>query len=204
MNELLLQSAYFSIALSLGAYWVGTRINKRFKNPLLNPLLIATVLVVAAVLLLDIDHGTYAVGIRYLTWLLTPATGCLACAVSVALLARVFSLSPELYHSLQPKSVTTAIALGISERLGGIEGVASMAVIVTGLFGAVVAETLCRLLRITHPVARGLAMGNSAHAVGTARAMELGEVEGAMSSLSIVVAGLMTVVIAPFFADLGV
>ena len=231
MNELLLQSAYFSIALSLGAYWVGTRINKRFKNPLLNPLLIATVLVVAAVLLLDIDHGTYAVGIRYLTWLLTPATvclsiplyrqlsllrknwvaicvgilaGCLACAVSVALLARVFSLSPELYHSLQPKSVTTAIALGISERLGGIEGVASMAVIVTGLFGAVVADTLCRLLRITHPVARGLAMGNSAHAVGTARAMELGEVEGAMSSLSIVVAGLMTVVIAPFFADLGV
>ena len=93
--------------------------------------------------------------------------------------------------------------MGITEQLGGIAGVTSMAVIFTGLLGAVIAESVCRLLRITHPVAKGLAIGNSAHAVGTARALELGEVEGAMSSLSIVVAGVMTVVIAPLCAGLA-
>jgi predicted murein hydrolase (TIGR00659 family) len=230
MNEVLLQSAYFSIALSLGAYWVGVLLQRRFKNPIFNPLLIATILIIAILLVLGIDHDTYASGIRYLTWFLTPSTvclaiplyrqlhllrrnwvaitvsiaaGCIACAVSVVLMSWLFGLSPELYHSLQAKSVTTAIALGITEQLGGIAGVTSMAVIFTGLFGAVVAESFCRLLRITHPVAKGLAMGNSAHAVGTARALEIGEVEGAMSSLSIVVAGIMTVVIAPLCANLG-
>ena len=230
MNDLLLQSAYFSIALSLAAYWVGVRLQRRLKHPLCNPLLIATCLIIAVLLLCGIDHDTYASGIQYLTWLLTPSTvclaipmyrqlhllrqnwvaitvslaaGCVACAVSVALMSWIFGLSPELYHSLQAKSVTTAIALGITEQLGGIAGVTSMAVIFTGLLGAVIAESVCRLLRITHPVAKGLAIGNSAHAVGTARALELGEVEGAMSSLSIVVAGVMTVVIAPLCAGLA-
>ncbi len=226
MNETLMQSAYFSVALSLAAYWVGAKIRKRFDNPLVNPLLIATVLVIAFLLLTGIGYETYANGIQHLTWLLTPATvclavplyrqlqllkrhwaailigvaaGCLACAVSVALLSWLFGLSPEVYHSIQSKSVTTAIALDISEKLGGAAGVTSLSVVVTGLFGAVACESLCRLLRITHPVARGLAIGNCSHAIGTARAMELGEVEGAMSSLSIVVAGVMTVVVAPLF-----
>ena len=229
MNETLLQSAYFSVVLSVAAYWVGVQVRKRFRSPLVNPLLIATVLVIAFLLLTGIAYDTYAEGIQYLTWLLTPTTvclavplyrqlqvlkkhwlaiiagvaaGCIACAVSVWLLSWLFSLSPEVYHSIQSKSVTTAIALGISEKLGGVAGITSLSVVVTGLFGAVTCESLCKLLHITHPVARGLSIGNCSHGIGTSRAMELGEVEGAMSSLSIVVAGVMTVIIAPLFAGM--
>lgn len=228
MNETLLQSAYFSVVLSVAAYWVGTRVRRRFPHPLVNPLLIATVLVIAFLLLTGVAYETYAEGIRYLTWLLTPTTvclavplyrqlqvlkkhwaailiavaaGCVACAVSVALLSWLFGLSPEVYHSIQAKSVTTAIALGISEKLGGVAGITSLSVVVTGLFGVVTCESLCKLLRITHPVARGLAIGSCSHGIGTSRAMELGEVEGAMSSLAIVVAGVLTVAVAPLFGN---
>ena len=231
MNEVLINSAYFSIVLSLAAYWVGHSLRLRFRSPLLNPLLIATVLVIAVLLALGIDYDVYASGIRYLTWFLTPATvclaiplyrqfsllkkdwlailasilsGCLASAVSVAVMSRLFRLDEVIYHSIQAKSVTTAIALGITEKLGGVGGITSLSLTITGLFAAMVAEPLLKLLRLTHPVARGLAIGTAAHAVGTARAMELGEVEGAMSSLSIVIAGVMTVVIAPLFANMGV
>ena len=188
-------------------------------------------LVIAVLLALGIDYDVYASGIRYLTWFLTPATvclaiplyrqfsllkkdwlailasilaGCLASAVSVAVMSRLFRLDEVIYHSIQAKSVTTAIALGITEKLGGVGGITSLSLTITGLFAAMVAEPLLKLLRLTHPVARGLAIGTAAHAVGTARAMELGEVEGAMSSLSIVIAGVMTVVIAPLFANMGV
>ena len=227
MNELLAQSAYFSIALGLGAYWVGVRIKKRFPHPLVNPLLIASVIIAAVLLLLHVEAETFTTGIQPLTWLLTPSTvclaiplyrqlrllrrhwkaiavsitaGCLSCAVSVLLLAKLFRLTPEVYCSLLPKSVTTAIALGISEQLAGIAGVVTLAVIFTGLFGVVLAEGLLKLLRVTHPVAKGLAIGNSIHAIGTARAMEIGEIEGAISSLTIVVAGVLTVILAPIFS----
>ena len=227
MNELLAQSAYFSIVLGLGAYWIGTRIKKRFPYPLVNPLLIAAILIVAVLLLCRVEAETFTEGIEPLTWLLTPSTvclaiplyrqlqllrrhwkaiavsitaGCLSCAVSVLLLSRLFHLTPEVYRSLLPKSVTTAIALGISDQVGGISGVVTLAVIFTGLFGVVLAEGILKLLRVTHPVAKGLAIGNSIHAIGTARAMEIGEIEGAISSLTIVVAGVMTVILAPIFA----
>ena len=117
------------------------------------------------------------------------------------LLSRLFGLTPELYRALLPKSGTTAIALGISEQLGGISGVDTLAVIFTGLFGVVLAEGLLRLLHVTHPVAKGLAIGNSIHAIGTARAMEIGEIEGAVSSLTMVVAGVLTVILAPVFSN---
>lgn len=228
MNDLLSQSAYFSIALGLAAYWVGVRLKKRFPHPLVNPLLIATILIVAVLLLFHVEAETFTTGIQPLTWLLTPSTvclaiplyrqlrllrrhwqaiavsitaGCLSCAISVLALSRLFHLTPELYCSLLPKSVTTAIALGISEQVGGISGVVTLSVIFTGLFGVVLAEGLLKLLRVTHPVAKGLAMGNSIHAIGTARAMEIGEIEGAISSLTIVVAGVLTVILAPLFSN---
>lgn len=230
MNELLAQSAYFSIVLGVGAYWIGTRIKKRFPHPLVNPLLIAAILVVAVLLLCRVEVDTFTTGIQPLTWLLTPSTvclaiplyrqmrllrrhwkaiavsitaGCLSCAVAILLLSQLFGLTPEVYRSLLPKSVTTAIALGISEQVGGISGVVTLSVVFTGLFGVVLAEGILKLLRVTHPVAKGLAIGNSIHAIGTARAMELGEIEGAISSLTIVVAGVLTVVLAPIFAHLA-
>jgi len=121
---------------------------------------------------------------------------------SVLALSYVFGLTHEQYVTLLPKSITTAIGLGVSQELGGIETITVAVIILTGVLGNAIGEGVCRLLRIRHPVAVGLALGTSAHAIGTAKALELGEVQGAMSSLSVVVSGLVTVIAASFFAYL--
>lgn len=229
MNEILQQSAYFGMVLSVLYFWFGTWLRRRIPSPLINPLLIASILTIATIVMLDIDYDAYASGASHLSWLLTPSTvclavplyrqlqllrrhwqaivisvaaGCIACAVTVAGLSHLLGLSPEIYHSLQPKSVTTAIALGIGTQLGGLEGIISLGVMITGLFGVVIVDVILKFLKVTHPVAKGLAIGNSIHAIGTAHALELGEIEGAMSGLTIVVAGIMTVIIAPLCSEL--
>ena len=129
-------------------------------------------------------------------------SGVLASLVSVLILAKLFSLSHEQYVTLLPKSITTAIGMGVSEELGGIVTITVAVIIITGVLGNMIAETVIKLARIEEPIAKGLALGTSAHAIGTARALEIGEVEGAMSGLSIAVAGLMTVVTASVFANI--
>ena len=114
----------------------------------------------------------------------------------------IFGLSHEQYVTLLPKSITTAIGMGVSEELGGIVTITVAVIIITGVFGNMMAEFVCKVFRIQEPVAKGIAIGSAAHAVGTAKAMEMGDIEGAMSSLSIAVAGLMTVVAAPLFAGI--
>lgn len=128
-------------------------------------------------------------------------SGVIASMGSVFCLSKIFNLSHEQYVTLLPKSITTAIGMGISEELGGIVTI-TVAVIITGIFGNIIAESLCRIFRIEHPIAKGLAIGTASHAIGTARAMDIGEVEGAMSSLAIVVAGLLTVILISAFASL--
>ena len=128
-------------------------------------------------------------------------SGVIASMGSVFCLSKIFNLSHEQYVTLLPKSITTAIGMGISEELGGIVTI-TVAVIITGIFGNIIAESLCRIVRIEHPIAKGLAIGTASHAIGTARAMDIGEVEGAMSSLAIVVAGLLTVILISAFASL--
>ena len=123
-------------------------------------------------------------------------------AVSVFLLCRVLGLTHTHYVTLLPKSITTAIGMGVSEEAGGIVTLTVMSIVLTGVLGNMAGESILRLARIHHPVAKGLALGTSAHAVGTAKALELGEIEGAMSSLSIAVAGLMTVIVVPLAANL--
>ena len=172
---------------------------------------------------------SYNEGAKYISYLLTPATVCLAVPlyqqlallrknlkavaggitagvlaslVSVFVLAKLFSLTHEQYVTLLPKSITTAIGMGVSEELGGISTITVAVIIITGILGNVIAESVCRIFRIEEPIAKGLALGTASHAIGTAKAMELGEVEGAMSSLAIAVAGLMTVVGASLFASL--
>lgn len=228
MNEFLNGSYYFGIVLSLAAYWAGVKINKRLRYTLLNPLLVAVALVLAVLVIFRIDYNTYNYGADILTKMLTPVTvclavpmykqiqvlmdnkgailagiisGCLACAVSVLAMGLLFRMDRQLICSMLPKSITTAIAIGVSEEIGGIPNITIMAVVVTGLFGAITAKTICRIFRIREPVAVGLACGNSAHAIGTSKALEFGEVEGAMSSLSIVIAGVMTVLTAPLAAS---
>lgn len=122
--------------------------------------------------------------------------------VSIFLMSLAFCLTHEQYVTLLPKSITTAIGIGVSEKMGGIATITVVAISITGIMGNIAAEGICRLFKIEEPIAKGLAIGTSAHAMGTAKAMEIGEVEGAMSSLSIVVAGILTVLTVSVFAQL--
>ena len=227
MTDLLGSSAYFGLLLSLGAYGLGLLLQRRWKLPSFNPLLVAIVVVAVVLLLLDLDYGSYSQGANLLNYLLTPATVCLAVPlyeqfsllrrhgkavllgiaagvlaglVTILVLAWLFSLDHSAYVTLLPKSITTAIGIGVSEELGGHVSLTVVVIIITGVLGNIFAEGVCKVFRITEPVAAGVAIGTSTHAVGTARAMEMGEIQGAMSSLSIVVAGLLTVVGANLFA----
>ncbi len=228
MSALVSSSAFFGVALSLLSYLLGLWLKKKFRFSFLNPLLISIVITMAAVVVCRVDYAAYYEGAKYLSYLLTPATVCLAIPLyeqlqqlrrhwkavlagilsgvltslgCVLALAVLFGLTHGTYVTLLPKSITTAIGLGVCEELGGHSSIAAAVIIVTGVLGNIIGGGLCRLLRIQSPVAKGVALGTSAHAVGTARAMEMGEIEGAMSSLSIVVAGLLTVIGASVFAQ---
>ncbi|MEZ3485276.1 MAG: LrgB family protein [Lachnospiraceae bacterium] len=229
MKEFLVDSAFFGVVLSLAAYEAGALLKRRFRLSVFNPLLIATAAVMLVLTLLNVEYSHYNESAKYLSYLLTPATVCLAVPlyqqlellkknlkavaggitagvlsslVCIFLLAKLFSLNHEQYVTLLPKSITTAIGMGISEELGGVQTITVAVIIITGIFGNVTAEFICKIFRIHNPVAKGLAIGTSAHAIGTAKAMEIGEIEGAMSSLAIAVAGLLTVLGASVFAVL--
>ena len=129
-------------------------------------------------------------------------SGVLASMVSIFFLSLIFGLGHEHYVTLLPKSITTAIGMGVSEEAGGIVSLTVASIIITGIFGNIMAEVVFKILKIQEPIAKGLALGTSAHAIGTAKALELGEIEGAMSSLSIAVAGLLTVLAVPLVSGL--
>ena len=229
MNEILSQSIFFGIAITLVTYEIGLWIKQKTGKAIANPLLISVILIVAVLLLFHIDYETYANGAQYISIFLTPATvslavplyrqlellktypkaifggiiaGVLTAMVSVFALSLMFGLNHEQYVTLLPKSITTAIGMGVSEEAGGIVTLTVMSIILTGVIGNVLGELVFRITGVRHPIARGLALGTSAHAIGTAKALELGEIEGAMSSLSIAVAGLMTVIAVPIAANL--
>ena len=214
--EILGNSQYWGLTLSIAAYLFACWLKQKTKLAFLNPILVSVIVIIAFLLGVGIDYDTYNKGASYLSWLLTPATVCLAIplykqlhllkkhgaavatsAVSIFLMCRVLGLSHTHYVTLLPKSITTAIGMGVSEEAGGIVTLTVISIIITGVLGNMVGETVLKLAKIDHPVAKGLAFGTSAHAVGTAKALELGEVEGAMSSLSIAVAGLLTVIAVP-------
>ena len=227
MKEILCNSAYFGVTVSLIGYGAGIMLKKKFKYAFLNPLLISIIFVIGVVMLCGVDYESYENSAQYLSYLLTPATVCLAvplyqqmtllkknlaavaCGIlagvlaslgSVLLLAFLFGLAHAVYVTLLPKSITTAIGMGVSEELGGLVTITVAVIIVTGVIGNVIGEAVCKLFRIYEPIAKGLALGTSSHAIGTAKALEMGEVEGAMSSLAIAVAGLLTVIGASVFA----
>ncbi len=227
MGEFFETSVYFGVLISLAAYGIGTMLKNKFKCGLLNPLLISIVITIIAMLILHIDYDVYYEGAKYLSYLLTPATICLAVPLyeqfellkknykaviagitlgsvmglfSVFALAMIFKLDHKTYVTFLPKSITTAIGMGVSEELGGYVSITVAVIIITGVIGNIIGESICKLFRIEEPIAKGIALGTSAHAIGTAKAMELGEIEGAMSSLSIVAAGIITVIGAGIFA----
>lgn len=223
MLDAMLSSPLFGLTLSAAAWWAGCQVQKKIGS--LPPLLTAAALVIAALSLFHIPYASYAAGGDFIKLMLGPVTavlalniynqrailkehflpvlaGCLAGSLtsvgSVLLLCRVFHVDDALAASLLPKSVTTAIAIGIAESRGGIGGIAAAAVMVAGLTGAVFAPLFAKLFRITDPVAEGLAIGACSHALGTTRAMEIGPVQGAMSSIAICVCGILTSILVLF------
>ena len=226
MNEFLQDSMFAGVTISLIAYLIGVMLKKKFKSGIFNPLLISIVVSIAILAIGKVDYETYNEGAQYLSWLLTPATVCLAiplyeqwsllkkhykavmlglAAGTVTSLSTVLGLSLlcELSHkeyvTLLPKSITTAIGMGVSEELGGYVTITVAVIIITGVFGNMFGELICKIFRITEPVSKGLAFGASSHAIGTAKAIEIGEIEGAMSSLAIAVSGVLTVVLASLY-----
>lgn len=229
MNDFLQGSVFFGVFISIITYEIGVLIKKSWNIAIFNPLLISIILIILFLLGFGVDYETYSAGAQYLSYFLTPATvalavplyeqmeplkknwkaimagilaGALTSALCVLVLAVIFGLDHVQYVTLLPKSITTAIGMGLSEELGGIVTITVAVIVVTGVIGNMFAEAICKLFRITDPVAKGIGIGSASHAMGTAKAMEIGEVEGAMSSLSIAVSGLLTVVVALVFAHI--
>jgi predicted murein hydrolase (TIGR00659 family) len=228
MEHLLEESAFFGVLISIIGYQTGLFLRKKFKLAIFNPLLVSILLIIAVLLVFHVDYDSYNSSAKFLSYLLTPATICLAAPLyeqlellkknyrailigiisgvlsslgSIFVFSLLFHFSHAEYATLLPKSITTAIGMGVSEELGGIVTITVTVIIITGVLGNMMAERVCRLFRIKDPIARGIAIGTAAHAIGTAKAMEMGEIEGAMSSLAIAVAGLITVVGASIFAN---
>ena len=227
LKAMLEQSVFLGVFLSLGSYGLGMWLKRKTGWALMNPLLIAVVLVVAFLAISGVSYTSYNNGARILDYLLTPATICLAVPlyqqiellkknykavvaglvsgvltslISVFLLALLFQFDHASYVTFLPKSITTAIGMGISDELGGYVSITVVVILLTGVFGNIFADKILKFFHVEEPIAKGIAIGSAAHAMGTARAMEMGQIEGAMSGLSIVVSGILTVIGASIFA----
>ena len=203
-------------------------LKKKLKLAIFNPLLVSIIFTIIVLVISKVDYKVYNEGAKYLSWFLTPATVCLAIPLyeqwqllkknykavivgitsgvltsllTVFVLSLVMNLDHAQYVTLLPKSITTAIGMGLSEELGGYVTITVAVIVITGVLGNIFGEVICKLFRIEEPIAKGLALGSASHAIGTAKAMEMGEIEGAMSSLSIAVAGILTVVFSSAFAN---
>ena len=196
MNEFLQDSVFFGVFISVVTYEIGALIKRKWKVAIFNPLLISIALIIVFLILFDVDYDTYDFGAQYLSYFLTPATvalavplyeqieplknnwkaiiagilsGALTSALCVLILSIVMGLDHKQYVTLLPKSITTAIGMGLSEELGGIVTITVAVIVVTGVIGNMFAEQICKLFHITDPVAKGIAIGSSAHAMGTAK-----------------------------------
>ena len=220
MTELF-SSPFFGVAITIIAFWVGTWIQKKTGLMICNPLVIAIVLIAAVLLIFRIPYEAYNAGGSLINLFLAPATACLAVSIytriqilkknwlpilvgctagsftsmgSVYLLCRLFRLDDAVTAALIPKSVTTPIAISVSESLGGIQSITVIAVLITGILGSLLAPVFIKLFRVKDPMTVGLAIGACSHALGTSKALELGETEGAMSGLAIGICGILTVI----------
>ena len=228
MTDLLNSSTFFCVSLTLIAFCAAYALQQKWKLAVLNPIVISAAVIIVTLKVLKIPNATYQAGCQILSFLLTPATICLsisfyeqfrnlkkhllAVTVGVAVgtvasigaiwaLSKLFGLDRALTASMLPKSVTTAIGVALSTELGGIAAITTAAIVITGIFGNIIGPALCRLFRLDDPVAQGAAFGTSAHVVGTTRAMEMSALAGAVSSLSLTLAGIVTCILMSFLAQ---
>lgn len=224
MIDRLLDSPYLWVSLTIGLYLIAAKLQKKWPSPVFTPLLFAIVVIIGLLLILDIPYETYESGSKVIATFVTPATVALAIkleknfaylkqyykailtgivsgvafhTVLIFVFGLLFKFDAEMVATLFPKSITTPIAVGVSESLGGIVSLTVAVVVFSGIIGAVIAPSLLKFTKITDPVAQGIGIGTSSHAMGTAKAIEIGEVQGAMSGLSIVVTGIVVVLFAP-------
>lgn len=223
--DALFTSPYFGVALSVITFGIGVKLQQKTKSAVCNPLIIAIVLTIAVLLIFKIPYDSYNAGGEIINMFLAPATACLAVSIytklsvlkkywlpiivgciagslasmgSVYIMCRLFGLDDSLTMSMLPKSVTTPIAIGVAQAHGGVIPVTVVAVIFTGILGSITAPLLIKLFRVSDSVAAGLAIGACSHAVGTSKAIEIGEIEGAMSGLAIGICGIVTVLFSMF------
>ena len=229
MLDMFETSAYFGFVITIVFFFLASYLKNKFKVLLLNPLLITTILVVAFLLIFHIDYDTYNNGAKYISFFLTPTTVCLAVplykqikilkqnfigiisgilagvisnGLVIILLGSLLKLDKIINSSLLAKSITAPIAISLTDELGGISSITVFAVILSGITGAVIAPYIFKLFHIKNATAQGLALGTSAHGSGTTTALELGEEQGAMSGLAIIVTGIITTVIVPIVSKL--
>ena len=229
MSEFLSSSAVWGVLLTIGGYGLGALIQKKTRKSWCNPLLLGILFVILVLSLGRIPYADYAASAAPVKYLLLPATvslavplyenlgklkGCVGAVLggiaagvvtslgSILLLSWLMGLQAAEAASLLPKSVTTAIGMDVAVTLGGYAPLAGAVIILTGIAGNLLAQLACKLFRLTDPIARGVAIGTASHAIGTAKAFEIGELEGAMSSLSVAVAGILTAVVAPIAMNL--
>jgi predicted murein hydrolase (TIGR00659 family) len=228
MREVL-NTPFFGIVLTIVAYEIGVACSRKFKLSLCNPMMIAAVLIIGFLLVSGIELETYNLGGDYIAIFLGPATavlavplykqldklkanlvpilvgilaGCFTSFAVVVFCANLFHLNEILHLSLLPKSITIPMGVELSKSIGGIPAITIASIVITGITGGVVAPIVCKVCKIKHPVAQGIAVGTSSHAVGTAKALEMGETQGAMSSLAIGVAGVFTSIMTPILLHL--
>jgi len=224
-----LNTPFFGIVLTIVAYEIGVACSRKFKLAICNPMMIAAILIVGFLLITGIELETYNLGGDYISIFLGPATavlavplykqfdklkanlipiligilvGCFTSFAVVTLSANLFHLEDVLHLSLLPKSITIPMGVELSKSIGGIPAITIASIVITGITGGVVAPIICKVCKIKHPVAQGIAVGTASHAVGTAKALEMGEVQGAMSSLAIGVTGVLTSIITPILLHL--
>ena len=225
MSEILSSSSFFCIALTVTAFCIGAACQAKWKKAIFNPIMIGAVLVMLALYWLDIPVEQYQLDCKPLTYLTTPATICLAIAfyeqlqklkqhlpailigvtggtvfslLSVWALSHLFDFSDVLTVSLLPKSITSAIGVVLSEQAGGVPALTTAVIIITGIFGNITGPFLAKLFRLHDPISQGVGFGTASHVIGTSRATEISPLLGAVSSLSLTLAGLITVLFLSF------
>ena len=230
MHDFLAESVYMGVMLTLGTYCIGIWLKKVSGWTLMNPLLVSIVLSIGFLCATGTSYESYAKGADVISYLLTPATVCLAVPLyeqiehlkrnyhavtlgittgvlgsmlSILGMVLLLGMDHQAYVTLLPKSITTAIGMGVSEELGGNVPVTILVIVITGITGNIFAEKFLRLIKVKEPIAKGIAIGSASHVIGTSKAMEMGQTEGAMSSLAIVTSGVLTVITASLFAQLA-
>ncbi|WP_455538120.1 LrgB family protein [Terrisporobacter sp.] len=226
--EKILDTQLFGLITILAFYNISLYIQKKTQKPVFNSLLISVILIILFLKITKIPYEKFKAGSDIINFMLGPVTivlavplyrqfdllkkhfkeilvsilgGVVTSFVIVVLVGKLTSTSNQIIFSMIPKSITTPMGISLANQLGGVESITVVCIIVTGIFGNIFAEQLLKIAKIKNPVAKGIAIGTSSHALGTSKALEIGEVEGAMSSLSVGISGILTVIIVPMLVN---